>query len=649
VDPLKHPINLLWLLLSLTLVVAPHIPRLPVWVTLAFGTVLMWRYLLAHRQMPLPKRIWLVLLTLGAAAGIFANYGTLLGRDAGVALLIIMLGLKLLETRSARDGAIPIFIAYFLATTNFLYSQSASTGLIMLLAVMVITATLIGLNRPGSRPYPPQARLRLAGLLLLQASPILLLLFFLFPRIQGPLWGLPQDAYSATTGLSDTLSPGSINRLAGSNAVAFRVEFMKNLPKASSLYWRGPVLWQFNGKQWSAGHSDAVPLPTLEALGQPLDYNVTLEPHNKNWMFALDLPALVPPLTGMTADYTILSDAPVRSRVRYAMRSHTAYRAGLILDKEQRQRALQLPDHGNGRAVALGRSWANSGSPPGDIVRHALTQFREQPFYYTLTPPLLGPDTVDDFLFNTKRGFCEHYASSFVFLMRAAGVPARIVLGYQGGEYNPAGSYWMVRQSDAHAWAEVWLKDRGWVRIDPTAAVAPQRVEQGLTSSVGEGNAIPRLTMDEPEWLRQTRLSWDAMNNGWNQWVLGYSQERQSQLLSWIAGHDVSWKELTFTLAAGIGILFLLLAAATLRQLGATPRDPAQAAYGIFCRKLARKGLPRHPHEGPLDYAQRAAAARPEIRAPIEEISALYVGLRYGKEAQSGLRLLREKVRAFRA
>jgi transglutaminase-like putative cysteine protease len=636
--------NNTWLLAAIALAIAPHATRLPIWITLlclGVGTMRLF-------EVRLPARWLLITLAAATAAGIYASYHTVFGRDAGVALLVAMLTLKLLESRTLRDSMVVIFISYFLVITHFLYSQSIPTGLYLLVVVLVITTTLIGLNHPG-RQIEPRKQLRIAATLLGQAVPVMLVLFLFFPRVPGPLWGMPSDAYAGMTGLSDSMAPGSISKLSQSGAVAFRVAFDGPPPKPDQRYWRGPVLDFFDGRSWSA---TAVPAPKqagIAVTGDPVSYTLTLEPHNKRWLLALDLPAKLPTASRLGASFELLADQPVRQRLRYRAVSYPDYQAGLIPGAKELNRSLRLPAFGNRKAREMADAWKRAAKKDGEIVRRALEMFRNEAFFYSLTPPLLGINTVDEFLFDTRRGFCEHYAGSFVFLMRAAGVPARVVTGYQGGESNPFGNYLIVRQSDAHAWAEVWLANQGWVRVDPTAAVAPRRIESGLAAALPAGEPLPLLARIDSAWLTQLRMTWDTLNNDWNQWVLGYGQERQYDLLSRLGFEMASWKELTAGLAAGIGALLLAFSGFMLWRRAPAAADPAAAIYQRFCRKLARTGIVRQPNEGPADFAQRTAMFRPDLALSASSISELYIALRYAPHPDpSDLRQFGKRVRAFK-
>lgn len=638
--------NILWLLASLVLVAAPHVPRLPPWVALLSGLLVLWRLYIAQRGLHLPPRRLLLTITFAGLIGTYLSHGMLLGRDAGVTLLILLASLKLMEMRTLREALLVIFLGYFVVLTNFLYSQTIPTALYMLVVLLVITATLIGFNHVTGQPTI-RKRLRLAGILLAQSVPMMLVLFVFFPRVQGPLWGLPQDAYAGVTGLSDTMTPGSISQLSLSDAVAFRVSFDTPIPKTTQMYWRGPVLWYFDGRSWSPGRAPYYRPPDYEATGEPVRYTVTIEPHNKRWLFALDLPATLPPEGAVSSDYQVLARAPVRTRIRYAASSYLNYRTSLREFRTELQRALLLPPGINPRARTLAQSWRQNAEGDAAVVRQALAYFRTEPFFYTLRPPLLGDQPVDDFLFNTRRGFCEHYASSFAFLMRAAGVPARVVTGYQGGELNPVGNYVIVRQADAHAWAEVWLGNQGWVRVDPTAAVSPLRIESGIAAAVPSSDPLPGMVRSDSQWLKNIRLSLDAAANSWNQWVLGYGPQRQIEFLSRAGMSVPDWKNMAVALFAGTGILLLGFAGWMFWRLRPALRDPVQAAYVRFCGKLARQGTPRRPSEGPKDYAARLGRLRPELAEGVKRISGLYIELRYGalqdeKAARELIRLVAE-------
>jgi transglutaminase-like putative cysteine protease len=624
-----------WLLAAVVLVVMPHLQRLPWWlVAFVITAALLALLRVRHPEWQLPRTL-LVLVTVAGGGGVLLHYETLLGKNAGVALLVVMLLLKLLEVRNPRDVRLVIFLCYFLVITNFLFTQTLPMALYLFLATLVITAALAAGTTAGT-VMPARYYLRLAGVLLAQATPLMLVLFLFFPRIEGPVWGLPEDAWAGMTGLDDSMSPGSISRLVQSDAPAFRARFMERTPPAGERYWRGPVLWHTDGRNWSAGEPERLlqatdPTPQNDAAA--FEYGITLEPHNKHWLLALDLPVAVSIPAILTLDHQILAYRPVRKRIHYTAISSSRIAAG-PLDTDLRTAALQLPDGISSRVLKLAHTWREQSASDAEMVRLALAHFNKQAFVYTLEPPLLGADPVDEFLFVTQRGFCEHYAAAFVVLMRSAGIPARVVTGYQGGEYNPLGDYWLVRQSDAHAWAEVWLPEEGWRRVDPTAAVAPARIEHSLNPQAGTAGAAAGFRIPESDLLgrnlRRLRYLVDAVNNQWHEWVLSYGPQQQLEFLATLGMEKASWKHMAIALLLLTGTLLLGIALwMLLRQ--PLSKDPVQRAWLQFCKRVAQHGLVRQPGEGPRDFAHRVATARPALAGRVNAITGLYVALRYGR------------------
>jgi transglutaminase-like putative cysteine protease len=635
--------DLVWLIASLLLVIAPHTLRAPWWLTLLTLCLYAWRLYYSLNRAPLPSR-WLVIAVAAVAMlGVWIEYRTLFGRQPGILLLMLFSGLKLLETRTHRDAAAAAFLAYFIVITNFLYTQSIPTALLMGAALFTITATLIGFSAPNRAP---RANLKTAALLLAHAAPAALALFVLFPRVQGPLWGLPQDAYAGLTGLSETMSPGNLSSLAQSDAIAFRAEFEGDSPPAPLRYWRGPVMWDFDGRTWRMGAQFLASFMPPSGGRASYRYGVVIEPHNHNWLFALESTASLPDNSRYTTDGQILARSVVRARMRYEMSSMVAPTSQVDEHQSVLRRALILPQGFNPKATALAAEWRAGAKNDDDVLARAITFLRQGRYAYTLEPPLLGPDSVDEFLFATKAGFCEHFSSAFVFLMRAAGVPARVVTGYQGGELNPVDRIITVRQSDAHAWAEVYIRGRGWLRVDPTAAAVPGRVESGLARAVPQTEQ-PFIMRADLEWLRALRYRWEAAAHKWNVWVLGYNPERQRDLMSYIGMRDADWRSLTATLFTFLGIMTILLLLWSLRHV--VRPDPVQHAWRRFCGKLAAQGVERSPHEGPRDFAERAARAIPAARRAILRITALYITLRYGPHSTARrARQLRRLVRELR-
>jgi len=646
---------LLWILASLSLVVLPHINRLPLWVGLGFISLVLWRYANLRWRLSLPNRWLRMAMAVLAMIGVLSTFHTVTGRDAGVALLVILTGLKLLEMRSVREALLLVFLSYFLIITNFLYSQSIVTALYLCLVMLVSTATLISISDQNHQLSIP-ARLRYASSLILQSLPMMLVLFILFPRIEGSFWKLPDDAHaSRVTGISDTMSLGSIGRLSLSDRVAFRVLFDGHIPPPSQRYWRGLVFNQTDGKTWQQGYRNNDQNALLQPIGEPVRYTITLEPHQQAWLYSLDLPTAAPSNLGtLMADYHIRTDNAVNALKRYSMVSYPYYRtqfASKIQADRQLSRALRLPMHKHPQARLLAQTWQLDNPDPKSIMKKALAYFAEQPFYYTLDAPPLRGDPIDEFLFKTRAGFCEHYAAAFVTLMRAASVPARIVVGYQGGSLNPFGDYLIVRQRDAHAWTEVWLAGQGWIRVDPTAEVSPSRVEAGIDSVIPEIFTPLRMHLSNYAWVQQLRYAWDAANNHWNQWVLGYGPRHQKDLLKWLGLDTGGYQMLTTILIASCATL--LLAVAFWLFLSQQKQKPDQVVrlYQRFCDRLAGCGLQRLPHEGSMAFAQRAAQALPAQAVQIHFISRLYTHLRYritGSPSTQKVGALARAVRCFK-
>jgi len=507
--------------------------------------------------------------------------------------------------------------------------------------VAASVAALIGFAAPRR---DLRRNLRTTGLLLAQAVPAALVLFLLFPRVQGPLWGLPQDAYSAMSGLSDSMAPGNLSQLTLSDALAFRVDFKGEPPPRRTLYWRGPVLWDFDGRTWRAGTPAPAELPVPRG-GARSEYSVLLEPHNRNWLFALESPAVLPPRAQYLEDGQIVTLVPVRSRMRYDMVSMTEAAPDPANDARFLDRALRLPRGFNPRARALAESWREESATDAEVLQKAIEHFRRERLTYTTEPRALGRDSVDEFLFETREGFCEHFASAFAFLMRAGGVPARVVMGYQGGDLNPVDGRFTVRQADAHAWTEVYLQGRGWTRVDPTVLSVPRRLDVGMARAVAAPEALPLLLRPEMEWLRSLRNNWEALTYQWNIWVLGYNPERQRDLMAWIGMRDADWLDLASTMLASLGGIVLVLLAWMLGRLSRP--DPVQAAWRRFCAKLGARGVERAPHEGPRDYAERAARRLPDAADAVRGIAALYIALRYGAGSAAAQQVaeLRRRVR----
>ena len=631
----------LLLLGSALLVLIPHTAHLPPWVSLLCGATLAWRAAITLQGKRMPPSLLLLPLAAAAMLGVMHTYQTLLGRDAGVAMLVLLVAFKMLEMHARRDLFVVVFLCFFLVLTNFFYEQGIGTALLMAASVLLLLTAQMSFQFSGAVP-PLRERFLMSARMLGLAAPLTLALFFLFPRIQGPLWGMPGDAGGARSGLSETMAPGMMANLAQSQEVAFRVKFEGAAPHRELLYWRGPVLGDYDGRTWtrvgaSQGQAGDGRRLALSVAGQPLRYEVTLEPANNRWLFALEMPERLPLVAGnaarLSGEVEMTTLHPIETRLRYQLASFVHYRLqaeALPFDADQ---WLQLPADSNPRALMAGLQ-LRAIPDPARRIDAVLRSFRSDSYVYTLNPPLLGRDAVDGFLYGSRAGFCEHYAGAFVFLMRAAGIPARVVTGYQGGELNPLDGYLTVRQSDAHAWAEVWLARRGWVRVDPTAAVSPERVQRGAGSALPqrppfgiEGlQGLIGIDGEAHPWLLQVRYAVGAMNNGWNQWVLNYTPQRQRGMVEQLQASLLDWR---LPLWLGILAIVLLLVRTFLRR---REIDPVDALYSALCTRLSRLGLARSADEGPQAYAARIRAAgglEPEALAAVQEFLHRYSRWRY--------------------
>ncbi|RZA32698.1 MAG: DUF3488 domain-containing protein [Lysobacteraceae bacterium] len=608
----------LLLLASAVLVLAPHTAHLPLWVSLLCAATLAWRGAITLRGKRMPPALLLLPIAVAAMAGIQFSYNTLLGRDAGVAMLVLLVAFKMLEMHARRDLYVVIFLCFFLVLTNFFYAQGIGSALLMVAAVLALLTTQLSFQFTGAVPKLG-TRLAMGARMLLFAAPIAVVLFFVFPRLGGPLWGMPGGAGSGggKSGLSDRMAPGQMSNLAMSNEPAFVVRFEGPVPPKAQLYWRGLVLDAFDGTAWTRGGSIATRSGTsLRVRGQAQRYEVTLEPSDTTWLFTLEMAGHMPEVPGYAVQVShqleLSTTRPLEERVRYPMISYPDYALDGRESLDDPNQWLLLPYGYNPQALAAGLALRKEPAPARRIEQ-VLRRFREQPYSYTLEPPLLGRHSVDEFLYGTRAGFCEHYAGAFVFLMRAAGIPARVITGYQGGELNPIDGYVTVRQSDAHAWAEVWLRGRGWVRVDPTAAVAPERVNRNLAPAVEPPapfgiDALRGLGMfgGGDSLLGRLRNAFGAANNGWNQWVLNYTPERQRGFLQSLGANLASWR-VAGLIMLGAGVLLLGRILYLRRE-----HDPVEAVYSSLCKRLAHldPSLARAADEGPSAYAARIAATR---------------------------------------
>lgn len=624
---------------ALALAGAAHMVRLPWWIgTWCLGLWALALYRGRRGLGPLGQRRRLAFTALGLMAATI-TWRLVPNTHLGQALLMVMIGLKPLEIRSHRDRVMTVFLTFFVIVCALLVHETMLMAVYLPAATVLATAALILSGHP--EPGWPHALGRATRLLSLALVPALVV-FLVFPRLEGRIWG-HVDATRAVSGFSDRLAPGSLSSIGLNRQVVFRAQFDGAIPPVHQRYWRGIVFHRFDGRQWLRAALPPVAAKTTP-VSEQIAYRITLEPTGRPWLLALDLPVSGPAYAWKLADNTLVARRPVRSRIRYAATSTPSPPAGPLSNWEKTTSALD--ERSNPRARQLAAGWAAAAQDPQALIDAALALFRTEGFAYSLQADTVAEDAIDHFLFVSRKGYCEHFATAFCFLMRAAGLPARIVGGYLGGQFNPFGNYLIVRESDAHVWVEVWLAERGWTRIDPTYQVAPARVEQGVDAALaGQGQAdLPFFGWR----LSRLRLGWDALEIYWGRWILGYSADHQRWLRDLLGQHRVIG---TLVVAAAVVILALLARMALVRPRpkGSVRRpDPVKAAYQRFCIQLARAGIVRRPAEGPKALSRRLATECPALAGPAAEILDLYSRLRYGRTADAGLvNLLRAKVRRF--
>ncbi|MGA7295942.1 MAG: DUF3488 and transglutaminase-like domain-containing protein [Rhodanobacteraceae bacterium] len=619
----QRAIDLICLGMAITLGV--HLGHIPLWMSapLSLLLVLRWWQMRSRgpRQAPLWIKLPLVALLLLA---IVSHYGNLFGRAPGSALAVGLLILKLLETSHPRDVRSSVGFGCFVLMSALLFNQGMGFTALVLLGLVPNLAALRAIEPRGPAPTWGQELMPVVQILAL-ALPLALFSFMFVPRLASPLWGAPGPD-TGRTGLSSRMTPGNLTELLIDDSPAMRVSFDGQPPPPGQRYFRGWVMSQFDGRTWSHARQRDTSPEAVEAT-RTIGYRVILEPTGGHILPALDVPLSEPEGARMLPSHELLNFKPLNALHRYAMRSATVYSLQARLDPKDRQRNLALPAGFDPDARALAAGWQQEyGNDHAAIAAAALELFHNGGFNYTLAPAPLGRDSIDDFLFSTREGFCEHYASSFTFLMRAAGVPARVVTGYQGGYWSDLGSYLLVRNSDAHAWGEVWLQGRGWVRYDPTAAVRPERVSLGASAAAGSSAA-----WYQNSWLQGLRNHWDIVNRWWGKAVVAFNQERQNGLLTPFGISHTGIRQLTLILAIGCSLLLALATLLTLRRR--RERDPLLESQRRLERKLARLGLERQPSEGPGDFMQRARRALPAHARQLDMLSKRYMFLRYARHS----------------
>ncbi len=650
--------SIIWLLVAQFAVIAIHAPRLSWWMIVIWMLCAAWRMAMLRGEARYPGVLLRLVLIAMGCVGIAAEFGSLGSLDVAVALLILAFSLKLIEVKDRRDLFVVLYLAYFLVAAGSLFSQAIGVVAYQLACVVLITTAMVA-TQQGAAPRSGVAALRTAALLLGQAVPLMLVFFIVFPRIE-PLWAVPSSEAQGGTGMSDSMSPGDVASLAKSGEVAFRVAFDGAVPATPQLYWRGSTLSYFDGRRWTArpqqDASDDAQSSLLEdswqtaaqasatqllLYGESIRYHITQEPSQQRWVFALPIAsgraqAGTESSLVATNDLSLRTEKPLFRRASFSVESWPQYQAEPSLSASRYRNETALPAEGNPRARALARRWFEEAGSSRRYIARVLAHFSEQPFYYTLQPPVLGEDTVDEFLFDSRRGFCEHYANAFTFLMRAAGVPARVVVGYQGGELNPYSNALVVRQMDAHAWTEVWRAGLGWQRVDPTAAVAPSRVEHGLEYALEErdeqlGDSVfSPLRYRNVALLSWARLQIDAINYRWNAWFVNFDARRQLLVLRGLLG-EISPLRLALAVTVALVMVMGVVALSLLWHRFSQPLAPETRLYRQFCRKCEALGMARGPGEAPSVFAARVSERYPHLHSEVHQITTRFQAIAYAE------------------
>ena len=646
----------LFLLLVIAWVLLPQVANLPWWCSLLAGGVLLLRGWLATASRRLPSQWWLLALLAISLAATWLTHRTLLGRDAGVTLIVILLALKTLELRGRRDAFVVFFLGFFTMLTNFFFSQSLLTAAAMLVALLGLLTALVNAHMPAGKP-PLLRAARIAGGMALLGAPIMAVLFMLFPRF-GPLWGIPNDAMSGRSGLSSTMQVGNIAALALDESIAMRIRFDGPTPQQPELYFRGPVLSSFDGREWrslqprlgGARFAPGLAGPAgLEVSGAPIRYQVTLEPNNRPWLFVLDAAAQGPSVPGfeigMTSELQWVANRPVTDLLRYDVQSYTTFRYGPRSAAAVLPEYRELPPGFNPRTLELAGRMLNDPALNANgtmgLVTAALQRLRTGGYRYTLEPGVYGEHTADEFWFDRKEGFCEHIASAFVLLMRAMDVPSRVVTGYQGGERNQVDGFWVLRQSDAHAWAEVWLAGRGWVRVDPTSAVAPGRTGAFERLQAPRGALASAFNTVSPNLAASFRAAWEAVNNAWNQRILSYTQSKQLDLLKNLGFKSPSWEDLSYVLLAIVVLVATVGAGLTLWER--SQHDPWLRLLARTRKRLLQAGVEVPAASAPRQMASAVTSRFGIAAKPLADWLLQLETQRYSRAPRSSLKVLQRE------
>ncbi|WP_372971274.1 transglutaminaseTgpA domain-containing protein [Marinobacter sp.] len=651
---------LIWLIASFALLLVPQWDRLPVWLIGSCVVLAGWRWLAQSGRLRLPGK-W---LRSGIMLALVAIYiATVQGRftvETASSFFVLAVGLKWLETRSVRDFYVLFFILVYLATVNFLFRQEIHWSVINLAGVVLLLVGLQVVNAPDI-PGAMKAGWRRLGMMLVKTLPIVVLLFVFFPRM-APLWSVPLVSGEARTGISDSMTPGDISSLAQSSERAFRVSFGGDIPAYRDRYWRGLILDRLDGETWEQGFGRQFRRPGKVSVDggvgelESNQYDVLMEPTDQTWAFALENSEAVSDNVKPSDEGLFRFDRPADSSVRYRMALTAAGDSEQYgADPDNVDRYLQLPRSGNPRAREFAENLAGEYDDPEGIIRHLLDRFREQEYFYTLRPPAMPNDGIDALLFDEKRGFCAHYAGAATFVLRASGIPARVVVGYQGGDSGAGDEYLIVRQYDAHAWVEAWLPGEGWVRMDPTAAIAPQRIESGLRDAMAEEGSFLEEDWTSPQrygdmaMLQWASLQLDRMNYHWQRWVVGYQGQSQMDLMSRLPG-GIGLRELGYITAGLIGAALLLAGLITAWQYRrGESRDPFSRIVTRWHRLCDRAGVPVRHGETPSQLASRLSRAKPAAAGTATAFARMINRHYYGQDSGAGNRRELEKMKRLLA
>lgn len=638
---------LIWILLSVALVLLPQSVRMPAWISLVAALCIVWRILIFNGKLNYPSRwmrVLIVLFTLVVSISQMRSIG--IGLDSAAALLALGFVFKLIEMKQKRDIYVVISLCFVMTMVAFLYSQSILATVYSVGAIAVILGAMIALNR-SINVSDNWGTSKMAGKILLQAMPLAVVLFYVFPRI-APLWAVPIQSSGASTGVSNEMSPGDISSLGRSGDLAFRVQFENtDAPAHELLYWRGLVLTNFDGETWrrESDRSSFSIAPArvekqlqwegrMSRAGGPIDYNIILEATQQPWVYGLNLAEAIDDELFQSRNFELFNNGLVTQRLSYDLRSYLQNTTDLVLFDMVRRQSLDLPSDGNSQSREFARQLRSSVNTDRDYVMAVLNHFSQNEYFYTLNPALLGDNRIDDFLFETREGFCEHYSSTFAYLMRAAGIPARVVIGYQGAELNPFENYMMVYQYNAHAWNEVWLEGEGWVRFDPTGAVSPERVRLGVEAALRNDPAFLEQSLFSTSglgsinWINSLRLRMDALEYEWNRRVVNYDEDVQFELFEKIFG-QVTERKILFLLFGLASAVVLIVSFSVIRFEPKSKRGPVLTLYNKMSKDLEKVGLGRMKGEGPIAYRDRVIAARPDLKGIMLQVTRLYVEISY--------------------